>query len=106
MRLGDDTLAKVWMDSWAPDGPISLFALSLFQAIGKRRQNRTVRDALTQSSGAPTAPVLYGSILYALAQSLRRLAPTSPCHQSAVPDTEPGLQAWRLVAADAEEAAQ
>lgn len=70
VRLGDGTSARFWTDSWLPDGPISAFAPGLFQAIGKRRRNRTVNEALLDGrswvrdiSGAPTAPVLCDYVL-------------------------------------------
>ena len=69
VRLGDDASARFWMDSWLPDGPVSSFAPSLFQAVGKRRRNRTVKQALAHQSwvrdisGAPTAPVLCDYVL-------------------------------------------
>ncbi|XP_066344119.1 uncharacterized protein [Miscanthus floridulus] len=64
VRLGDDAWASFWTDSWPSDGPISSFAPSPFQAVGKRRRNLTVKEVLAHRSwvqditGAPTAPVL------------------------------------------------
>jgi len=69
VRLDDGASTRFWMDSWLPDDPISLFALSLFQAVGKRRRNCTVKQALAHQSwvrdisGAPTAPLLCDYVL-------------------------------------------
>lgn len=62
--IGDGRSAKFWTDAWLPDGPICRFAPHLFNAIGKRRRNKTIRDAITNGSwirdiqGAPVAHVL------------------------------------------------
>lgn len=69
VRLGDGASARFWMDSWHPEGPIAPFAPSLFQAIGRRRKNQSVKEALNQCSwvrdiaGAPMAPVLCDYVL-------------------------------------------
>jgi len=69
VRLDDGASTRFWMDSWLPDDPISLFALSLFQAVGKRRQNCTVKQALAHRSwvrdmsGAPSELVLCDYVL-------------------------------------------
>lgn len=63
--VGDGATAQFWTDSWLPDGAIRTFAPNLFMAVGRRRLQRTVKDALTARRwvrdivGAPTAPVLY-----------------------------------------------
>jgi hypothetical protein len=62
--IGDGPSAKFWTDSWLPDGPICRFAPHLFNAIGRCRHGKSVRDAVTNRSwvgdiqGAPVAHVL------------------------------------------------
>lgn len=62
--IGDGPSAKFWIDSWLPDGPICRFAPHLFNAIGRCRHGKSVRDAVTNRSwvgdiqGAPVAHVL------------------------------------------------
>jgi hypothetical protein len=86
VRLGDGASARFWMDSWHPEGPIAPFAPSLFQAIGRRRQNQSVKEALDQCSwvhditGAPTAPVLYDYVLLWKKLVDVHLQPAGPDH--------------------------
>jgi hypothetical protein len=69
VRLGDGASARFWTDSWLPDGPISSFAPSLFQVVGRRRRNHMINEApanrswVRDISGAPTAPVLCDYVL-------------------------------------------
>jgi len=46
VQVGDGTTTCFWTDSWLLDGAICLFAPNLFCAIGRRRRNRMIRDAL------------------------------------------------------------
>jgi hypothetical protein len=50
VAIGDGLLAKFWTDSWLPDGTICRFAPHLFAAIGKRRRQKSVREAITNRS--------------------------------------------------------
>ena len=64
VQVGDGTTARFWTDSWLPDGAICTFAPNLVRAVGCRRRNRTIRDAMLNHqwardiTGAPTGPVL------------------------------------------------
>jgi hypothetical protein len=69
VAIGDGLSAKFWTDSWLPDGPICRFALHQFNAIGKRRRQKSVCDAITNRSwirdiqGALTTHVLCDYVL-------------------------------------------
>lgn len=44
--LGDGRSARMWTDSWAPVGPLRLYAPDLFAAVSRSGRQRTVQDAL------------------------------------------------------------
>jgi hypothetical protein len=62
--VGDGQSARFWTNSWLPNGPISRFTPHLFAAIGRRRRQKSVRDAISNQSwvhdiqGATTIEVL------------------------------------------------
>lgn len=67
--LHHSSCGRRWTDSWLPDGPNKSFASVLFQAIPRRRRQRSVLEGLTNRSwvldisGAPTAAVLCDYVL-------------------------------------------
>lgn len=44
--LGDGGSARMWMDSWAPVGPLRLYVPDLFAAVSRTGKQRTVKEAL------------------------------------------------------------
>jgi hypothetical protein len=62
--VGDGRSAKFYTDSWLPNGPICRFVPHLFNAVAKRKRDKSVWEALTNRSwvrdirGAPVAHVL------------------------------------------------
>jgi hypothetical protein len=64
VQVGDGTTMRFWTNSWLPDGTICAFVPNLFRAVGCRRHNRTIRDAMLNHqwardiTGAPIALVL------------------------------------------------
>lgn len=65
VEVGDRASTRFWTDSWFLDGAIRTFAPNLFKAVGRRRLQCSVKDALIARRwvrdivGAPTAPVLF-----------------------------------------------
>jgi hypothetical protein len=63
VQVGDGASAR-WTDAWLPGSAICCFAPSLFRAVGSRRRNRSIKDALdnrqwaSDITGALTAAVL------------------------------------------------
>jgi len=64
VELVSGDLARFWTDSWLPCGPLCLATPDLFNAVGRRCQGPSVRDALTARrwardiTGARTAAVI------------------------------------------------
>jgi hypothetical protein len=44
--LGNGRSTRVWTDSWAPVGPLRLYAPDLFAAVSRSGRQRTLQDAL------------------------------------------------------------
>jgi hypothetical protein len=55
VAIHDGLSSKFWTDSWLSDGPICRFTLHLFNAISKRRRQKSVREAITTEAGFATS---------------------------------------------------
>jgi hypothetical protein len=67
MVVGDGRSAKFWTDSWLPDGPICRFAPHLFNAVAKRKRDKSVRKP---------SPTGVGFVTFGVRQSLTSCATT------------------------------
>jgi hypothetical protein len=50
--VGDGASARLWIDNWAPVGPLSLFVPVLFAAVSRAGRKRCLHDALVDNHWA------------------------------------------------------